>query len=243
MSRRKCVLSRMVLAVLLATGTARADFITNGSFEANVLAAGTKEDFNSGGKSVVTGGSGGAKLTFLDSPGSADNGSYLSVYGSFPHVSPDGGNFVEADAAPTYRGVIYQSVTGLTIGQVYSVSFYQAAGQQSGFTGPTTEQWLVGLGTTLALSESSTQASTLIKLPSGGVAPWQAQSLDFTASAVTEVLSFLANGTPDGEPPIAFLDGVSMNAVPEPSTMLLTGIGLISMIAIRARKLRKAAAV
>ncbi len=240
MSRAKLVLVPVLVVSLCVSGPAPAGFITNGSFEANTLTAGTKEYFNTKGTSNVTGWSGGASLTFLDTPGSADNGSYLSVYGPFPKTSPDGGNFVEADGDPKYSGVIYQTVTGLTVGQVYAVSFYQAAGQQQGFKGATTEQWLVGLGATLSDSEKYAVGSAKFSLPQGGVGPWQAQTINFTASASSEVLSFLASGTPTtGAPPISFLDGVSMAPVPEPSAFVLTGIGLVGFGLVGWRRRRK----
>jgi hypothetical protein len=68
------------------------------------------------------------------------------------------------------------------------------------------------------------------------------QSLTFTATGPTEVLSFFANGGPSGVPPFALLDGVSMMAVPEPSTwaMMLIGFGGLGVDAFRSR--RKAAA-
>lgn len=209
----------LVATTLLAiAGTASAaNLVVNGSFESTDVSG--KSYF----ASHVTGWSGGSNLTFVDFPGTADDGSYLSVYGPFPTTSPDGGNFVEADGDPSYSGVISQSISGLTAGKAYTVSFYQAAGQQAGFTGPTTEQWSVSLG-------ASSQLSSLYSLPQAGVGGWQKQTLKFVAGSTTELLSFLAVGTPGGAPPISFLDGVSLTAsVPEPATwaLMVGGFGLV----------------
>jgi hypothetical protein len=49
------------------------------------------------------------------------------------------------------------------------------------------------------------------------------------------VLTFLAVGTPGGAPPISFLDGVSLTAVPEPASwaLMLAGFGLVGLAARR----------
>ncbi len=218
-------LAMAIVAVAGVVGTAHAatNLVVNGSFDADTTAS--KIQF----ENHVTGWTGGANLTYLAPPGTADDGSYLSVYGPFPTTSPDGGNFVLADGDPNYSGVISQTISGLIIGKSYVVNFYQAAGQQLGFTGPTTEQWQVSFG-------SSSQLSSLFSLPEAGVGPWQAQSMTFTASAVSQVLSFLAVGTPNGAPPISFLDGVSLTAaVPEPATwgLMLVGFGAVGITARR----------
>jgi hypothetical protein len=151
-----------------------ANLVQNGSFEdATVTTQTGFDNANVGGGWI-----GGASLTFLDAPGAADNASVqLPVYGPFPTTSPDGGNFVEADGDPSYSDTIGQVLTGLTAGQHYEVTFYQAAGQQAGFTGPTTEQWLVGLG-------SQYQLSPLFSLPQAGVGSWEKVSLIFQAYSV-----------------------------------------------------------
>ena len=202
------------------------NLVKNGSFETTSLT--TKGHFF-GNVSDWSGGGGASALQFLDFPGTVNNSPYFAVYGPFPATSPDGGNFVESDGAASYTHSIYQTITGLTVGTSYNVSFYQAAGQQVGRTGSTTEQWQVSLG-------SSTQLSSLVTLPQGGVSPWQQQVLTFTANAASEVLSFLAMGTPNGEPPISFLDGVSMTVVPEPASLALLGAGLVGFGMTRQRR-------
>jgi hypothetical protein len=62
--------------------------------------------------------------------------------------------------------------------------------------------------------------------------------MTFTATAATQVLSFLAKGTPGGAPPISFLDGVSlMAAVPEPTSwaLMIVGFGAVGATMRRRR--------
>ena len=83
---------------------------------------------------------------------------------------------------------------------------------------------------------SETQLSSLFTLDQGGVGQWQQQTLVFKASAASQVLSFLAAGTPNGAPPISFLDGVSLTeTVPEPVTLSLLGVGVLGTLALRRR--------
>jgi hypothetical protein len=232
----KLVAATVVLSSLVIVQASKAaSLVVNGSFETTTssFGAGDKYGFSAAG---VTGWSGGTGLTFLDAPGTADNvNDYLAVYGPFPATSPDGGNFVEADGDPNYSSAIYQTISGLTAGDVYDVSFYQAAGQQIDFTGPTTEKWAVTLGGT-------TLDSSKFSLPQGGVGAWQAQTLAFTANSSSEVLSFLAVGTPGGAPPISFLDGVSVTAVPLPTALSLAFVGMIGIAAYRSRRTAQSAA-
>jgi hypothetical protein len=62
-----------------------------------------------------------------------------------------------------------------------------------------------------------------------GFVPWQFQYFEFTATSNTQVISLLAYGTPIGQPPFALIDGLNLEAIPEPSTwaMMLIGFGVI----------------
>ncbi len=208
---------------------------------------------------------GGSGLIFIDAPGTADDGSYLSVYSPFPKNSPVGGNFVEADGNPTFESGFNQTITGLTPGKTYTLSFYQAASQQVGFANglATTERWIVSLGTSgLSLRgggpvdpvygptdeyfsmdpNASIAASQVMTTPSAGVTPWQYVSVNLTADSTTDLLSFLAwgdNGSTINLPPIVFLSGVnSVNVTtPEPATAALFAIVLLALgIAIWRRR-------
>jgi hypothetical protein len=155
------------------------------------------------------------------------NGNNVYLYGDSLVSRPDdpaaGNWYIAADGA-FQQGAIEQTLTGLTAGQSYDITFYQAAGQQVGFEGATTDRWQVSLGT-------NSKLSSLINLPSrANVTGWEKQTLSLTANSTSEVLSFLAVGTPTGLPPFSLLAGVSAQAtaVPEPLTFLgtLTALGL-----------------
>jgi hypothetical protein len=150
-------------------------------------------------------------------------------------ADPPTGNFVGIDGDPVYQAPIFQTINGLIVGKSYTLEFYQAAAQQNGVGGPTTEQWQVSLG-------GNTQNSSMMSIPAGGFWNWSLQTMDFTATSTSELLNFMALGT--GGPPVALLADVSLNAVPEPETwaMMLAGFaGLRLMGYRRARKTRVAA--
>jgi len=144
------------------------------------------------------------------------------------------GWFIAADGGYN-TAAIQQQLSGLTPGQQYTVDFYQAAGQQYGYTGSTTERFQVSLtdSSTVTSGEAGSQLSALNTFPTTAtqVTPWLEQDLTFTADASSEWLSFLAVGTPTGDPPFSLLADVSVNAtstVPEP----LSGFGLGAIIVL-----------
>ena len=78
-----------------------------------------------------------------------------------PASSPDGGNYLALDGAYAVAPVS-QSISGLTPGVSTTVSFLWAGAQQSGFTGPTTEQFRVSLGSSSQLTPVLSNASPWI---------------------------------------------------------------------------------
>ena len=229
-------------ALLMVACTAQAtNLVVNGDFSQTTPVTAANPSNADGGQlgyNITATGWATSGYNFIFAPGTADNPGVSGVYNNLqlwgpqngsanglPATSPDGGNYVAADGAFEV-GAITQTINDLTIGDEYAVSFYWAGAQQSGFSGNTTEGWDVSLG-------STTQDTTIVHDVSLGFTGWQYQTFDFTASSSTEVLSFLAVGTPSGEPPFALLDGVSMTQVtPEPATLPLLLTGMMGGLAI-----------
>ncbi|BDI31950.1 hypothetical protein CCAX7_40010 [Capsulimonas corticalis] len=150
-------------------------------------------------------------------------------------ASPTGGNYVGADGAYNV-GAITQNITGLKAGHTYAVGFDWAAAQQYGYTGDTTDKWTVSLG-------GDSHTTSITALPSHDFSGWKHQTFNFTATSGSEVLSFLATGTPNGVPPFALLDGVTLTAVPEPSSLAAMFAGVFGLgVIIRRRSVAKKSA-
>jgi hypothetical protein len=230
------------VAVAAFTLSAHADpIIVNGSFSTTTNGYGEIGDnantnvtgwttngynfvFNT--SNATTGVNGSAGSVALWTPGNGSNNGFTA--------SPNGGNFLALDGAFEV-GAVSQNVTGLTVGDQETITFYYAGAQQDGFTGATTE------GLTVSFGNDSDPLTTLDNV-SHGFTGWQEASVTFTASSTSEVLSFLANGTPNGEPPMTLLDGVSISQspVPEPGTLTLLGTGILGLGGMVRRRFLKA---
>jgi len=239
------------LTVLALAPSAQANLVQNGSFEQTTTGSGGAGEFNNLTYTTVLDWSS-SGYNFLFAPGTADttggNGTLGTVMlwgpgdgsaNGLPATSPDGGNFVAADGDPTYAAAISQTINGLTVGDAYAVTFYWAGAQQGGstgsqFTAPTTEQFNVSLG-------SQTQSTAVVNNVGEGFTGWMQQTFYYTATNTSMVLSFLAAGTPTGEPPFVLLDGVSMDeVVPEPRTFALMAAGLLALVVLaRRQRLKK----
>ena len=230
MNTRKIAMSGFsAIALLALASTAQADLITNGGFEqwqygsssallnnSDMTGWGT----NSGWTFVVPPGKAGAGFAGLDYgyEGIGPNFQLWTATGAGntgnggPDVitqSPDGGNFVASDG--NYQtGNIYQYVSGLVAGNSYTLSFYAGLAQEYLDSGANTADWQVTLGGGAAQYASFSD-------PSHGFSGWKQETMTFTATSATELLSFLAQGGPASDPPFLLLDGVHLNpASPNP---------------------------
>ena len=134
--------------------------------------------------------------------------------------TPPAGNIIGADGdypisatAGVHTG-IQQTITGLSTTKPATLTFTWAAAQQSGFDGPTIQNWRVSLG-------GETFDFDTYSLPEHGFSGWLSASHTFNnITATSELLQFLAIGNVP-VPPITLLADVSLTqpADPPPCTV------------------------
>lgn len=117
---------------------------------------------------------------------------------------------------------IGQTLTGLTVGQTYAVSFDWSLGQLKSKTGNTTNSLKVSFG-------DLSQSTQVMDDNSQSFNGWLTQTFNFKADSTSAFLNFLAVGTPSGLPPMALLSNVSVTAVPEPPVLAMFGGGLLGL--------------
>jgi PEP-CTERM motif len=176
--------------------------------------------------------------TLICTPGdppstSVASGGFKFTLWQAPGASPDKGNYFLADGGTSFSGALSQTLTGLTVGSLYKLTFWQAAGQENCLyddgvncdppgNANLTQNWQVTFG-------STTLTSTTMSTPIHTSFAWNQQIMFFTATTTTQVLTFLAQGTPNSAPPLLMLDGVTLESAPEPGTSALLGLGLLAI--------------
>ena len=220
-----CRAARLTLVagvLCLASPGAFADpIIVNGSFEAVQIGA----PFVSSNPANIPGWThaGDVGDGLLWAIGYSDGGGSATVAGDGKQFVTLGSGFAQPPAFAAWS----QTVSGLTIGDSYTLSFEIAA--EGTDSGPQS----ITVGTT---SGSPTPSETFGPVANGANywRNWVPESYNFTASATSAALQFSVNQSED-----IGLDNVSIapkaSAVPEPSTVFLLG----SALAVAAAAVRK----
>ena len=236
-------LARFVAICLpFAAGPAFAgtQLVTNGDFAISTNQTNSSCQLNYNCTSSGWSSPGGYNFIFLPdtatSTGATGQYNFLSLWGAgnggmntWDGNAPDASsNFIAADGAFLVQP-IQQTITGLTVGDHYALTFDWAGAQQSGYQGATSEEWLVSLG-------SQTQSTGVKQNAAEGFTGWMSEEFIYTATSTSEVLSFLAVGTPDGQPPFSLLTDVSLMDVPEPGSVAMVAAGALGLLALRRRK-------
>ncbi len=245
----KLRLASVVAAALLAlAGTGAHAQLANGDFSLNggqgqVTYNTTLDSWTAGGQEGSGGNPARAPVFVFASSNAGGTVSGDSWFGNVGFYSlsapPSGSYFIAADGDSRLAGSISQTVNGLTVGHTYDLKFNWAGAQQTGFSGPTTEKWQVSFG-------ADTQSTSTVATPSQSFVGWQNSTLSFTAASASQLLSFLAIGTPNGQPPWLLLNGLSLTdtttppPVPEPSTLAMLAVGIAGLVLLRRRSQRSA---
>jgi hypothetical protein len=129
----------------------------------------------------------------------------------------DGSQSMEVDA--NTFDTVSQTVNGLTVGQQYTL--FWAYGDRPGSGPQELEVYFGGSLVTTDYDLAATNSSLV----------WFPQSFTVTATSTSEVLSFAAVNVGGLESYGNEIDGVSLNAVPEPGTLLLVVPGLFGLLA------------
>ncbi len=233
------LLMGVVAAMAVGSGAKATEYVQNGGFEDATYTVNSQvgRPYPNEGIANWTAG-GGFELYFIGGTQTT-----VSAVNEYPHsdtyfyptfntLSANGGNFVALDGDSDIHGQIWQSISGLTPGKNYTLTFDWGASQLAYRSGDITESLVVSLG-------NESQTTAVVPVASGQFSGWMKETMTFKATSATEVLNFLSAGTPNGQPPMAVLDGVSLtDSVPEPAAwaLILMGFGGVGLMVRRNRR-------
>lgn len=266
---RRMMVAAIAAATLLAGGAQAANFVQNGDFESYTLTPAQQAQVAGyvGFQVTYPGGSYAnavdhwtasnanpqAYNLYFYNGQTATSGDAFSQYGgeqqrpnsNYVPLGPTSGGFMILDGDPSFNGALEQTINGLTVGNTYTLGFWYADGELSNRKGYQTEQLTGSFGgdafATPVFNNSHPFNNNPLSLD-GDFSGWHHASFSFTAHSGSQVLSFLASGTPQANlPPVSFLDGVTLTGAPEPGVWGLMLVGFGGMGAWLRRRRRLAA--
>jgi len=213
----RCSWTFAVLAVLASQ--ARADLV-DGGFESPPVSSGTYMDFT-GGQTIGSAWTVQGNDVLLINTNYTEPGVSFNAHGGLNALDLTGlGNTGTTDG-------VSQSLT-TTVGTVYNVTFWIGRADDSGssglgkYTGPASVGLSIGGGGFTEYTNSSVTANQV---------NWMQFTASFTATTTMTSFTFLNDVPPSANTNYVGLDDVSVTpastAAPEPSTLVLGGIGVL----------------
>jgi len=217
----RLVLAATAMLTLLTASPSEADLLVNGSFETPIIPAGGFIDYV-GGSTALTGWS----VSGVD---------VNTVSGTFTQdgivfEAEDGKQLMDLSGytSNSSSNGISQTVTTV-IGQSYSLSFYVGSATDHYLFDASTVDLSIGGGTLTSYTNSTTPSNMV---------DWKLFTVNFAATdTMTSIAFFDGSGPSNYE---SLLDNVSLNAVPEPSAVILVSLGVVGIMMRTAfRRLRR----
>lgn len=216
---------------LALAAPARANLITNGSFETPATPAGSFTQFTSPSAGITGWTVGGADVLLI-------NTTYTENGGNVRFTAQDGSNSVDLTGAGNTGPNTLSQVVATQAGQTYALSFFVGA------TGSSGNAPYAGAAEVDVLIDGNLIGTfTNGNLPGvGNPTNWEGFTTQFTAATGSTTVTFRSASLPADNPRTNFagLDNVSMQPVPEPASLAALGLGVAGVAGYARRRLRTA---
>jgi hypothetical protein len=162
-------------------------------------------------------------IALLGSNNITGGNSWLPLANPPSPITNSGTYFFEADGGyqDGFEAAISQTISGLTVGASYELSFDWAAGQCVTYGiycgGEFNSGWAIAFGSDMDSVNSGNLAAQTFN-------GWLPYNKVFTATASSQTLSFLSRGGPSSSNPKSMIDNVSLRKVEVPGPLGILGV-------------------